>query len=317
MNEAQVAAAGVWLDQYAAQSEQLKERAAATLQGAWMGFAAWYDTAAVMALSREMAEVSMSAQQTMAGLAAEYVRQLLVVLDAPPPTSRVPTPAVRNGADLRLVHSRPAEQFRRAIATGADPDDALDLASQRAANLARTDLSLVERDVEHRQLEDAGVQRYRRVIRPELSESGSCGLCVVAADRIYRVRELMPIHPPHCKCKTMAIVGADDPGIRLNREDLERLYAAAGSTSGDDLKRIRVTVNEHGELGPILSRAGHDFRRQRDVPLERDPARAARMLEKTVPVLQRLEERAAAGEDVAGPLTYQQNLVERLRRIAA
>ncbi len=115
----------------------------------------------------------------------------------------------------------------------------------------------------------------------------------------------------------MAIVGDEDPGVRINREDLERLYAAAGSTSGDDLKRIRVTVNEHGELGPILSAADDSFRDQQQVSLEQDPARAARMLEKTLPTLEELQRRAGAGEDVSGPLKYQQDLIERLRRIAA
>lgn len=317
MTEEQLAAAAVWLDQYAAASERLKENAGEYLRTGWLTFEAWYSTAAVMAHARAMSEVSTLAQQQIAGLAAEYVRQLLAVLGAPAPVRRPDQPTVRNGADLQLVHSRPAETYKRAIAIGVEPEDAVDRATSRALGLVRTDLSLVEREVEQGQMEQAGIQRFRRVIRPELSESGSCGLCVVASDRIYHVKDLMPIHPPWCKCKTMPITEAEDPGVRINREDLERLYAAAGSTSGDDLKRIRVKVNQHGELGPILGEARDSFRNQKQVPLEADPARAARMLEKTLPVLERLERRAGTGEDVSGPLAYQQGLVERLRRIAA
>jgi hypothetical protein len=162
---------------------------------------------------------------------------------------------------------------------------------------------------------ELGVKRYRRVLRPELSVTGSCGLCIAASDRIYRVRELMPIHPPSCKCTTLPIVGDDDPGRSLNRVDLDRLYAEAGSTAAADLRRTRYKVNEHGEFGPVLTRAGDSFRGPGNVPLENDPERAARMLEKILPVLDSLEVRAAAGEDVTGPLIYQRELAERLREI--
>lgn len=318
MDSEQLAAAAVWVDQYAAASEDLKDRADQVVRAAWLAFDGWYDTAAVTALATQMADVSLAAQQTSTGLASEYVRRVLDVLQVRIPGSpRIRTPQVRGGADLRLVHSRPAEAFRKAVATGSAPEEALDRAVERAGNLTRSDLSLVERQVEQTQLEHAGIQRFRRVIRPELSESGSCGLCVVASDRIYTIRELMPIHPPHCKCKTMPITETDDPGLRINQDDLKRIYEAAGSTSGDDLKRVRIQVNEHGELGPVLARGGDSFRSQRQVPLEKDPARAARMLEKTLPVLDDLEKRAAAGADVTGPLTYQQQLVERLRNITA
>lgn len=319
MDEEQVAAAAVWVDQYAAASERLKTRAEQVMAAAWLSFDGWYDTDLVTGLARQLAGVSTDAQQAATGLASEYVRQVLGVMEWKPVlTTRSARPRpVREGLPLDLVYTRPAETFRKAVATGTQEQEALEQAVQRATGLVRTDLSLVERQVEQEQAELAGISRYRRVIRPELSESGSCGLCVAASDRIYTVRELMPIHPPHCKCKTMPIVGDDDPGVRINEDDLKRLYAAAGSTSGDDLKRVRVTVNEHGELGPVLSRKGDAFRSKQQVPLEQDPPRAARMLTKTLPVLEDLESRAAAGEDVAGPLRYQRDLVEKLRRIAA
>ena len=324
MDEEQVAAAAVWVDQYAAASEQLKDQLAALLRAAWFDFDDWYSPTAVGDLGRQMADLSVAAQQQATGAAIEYVTQVLAVLDQAPTarTPRVRTPEVRNGADLRLVHTRPAETFRKAIATGTDVEAAVLQAVDRAANLGRTDLSLVERQVERAQLEAAGVKGYRRVIRPELSESGSCGLCIVASDRIYKTSDLLPIHPPHCKCKTMPIVGTNDPGLRINADDLRRLYDAAGrepgesSTRGEDLKRIRVTVNQHGELGPVLTRKGHEFRSQRQVPLEKDPDRARRMLEKVAPVLADLERRARAGEDVSGPLGYQRDLADKLRRIA-
>jgi hypothetical protein len=51
-------------------------------------------------------------------------------------------------------------------------------------------------------------------------------------------------------------------------------YAAAArpggrgpSTSGDDLKKIRVTVNEHGEYGPVLTYTGQKFTGPDDIQL--------------------------------------------------
>lgn len=97
---------------------------------------------------------------------------------------------------------------------------------------------------------------YRRVVRPELSKEGPCGLCVVAATNWYTVDKLKPIHNL-CKCVAVPVVKDADPGFGWNQEDLRKnldlMYGAAGgSTYGKDLKRIRVKITEHGELGPIL-----------------------------------------------------------------
>lgn len=97
---------------------------------------------------------------------------------------------------------------------------------------------------------------YRRVIRPELSMHGTCGLCVVAATNWYTIEDLKPIHNL-CKCVTIPVVSGNDPGFGWNQEDLRRnldtIYGAAGGTTyGKSLKRLRVKITEHGELGPIL-----------------------------------------------------------------
>jgi hypothetical protein len=305
-----------WLAQQTAVSERLRENAAAAAEAAWAGFDSWYDTAAVTALGAELASLSTSAQQTTTGAVALYVDTVVGLISGTAQTlSTPPVPEIRGGVDLKLVHTRPAEAFKQAIATGSPEDKALDLAVNRGANLMRTDVALTERVATTRRYQQTGTKRYRRIVRPELSESGSCGLCIAASTRIYKVSQLMPIHPPWCKCRSMPLAGDVDPGALINEADLDALYAAAGSTAAADLTGVRVKVNQHGELGPVLSRAGDEFRSKAKVALEDDPDRAARMLVHVLPTLQRLEERAAAGEDVAGPLTYQRALAARLRRI--
>lgn len=306
------AEAAAWVTAYAAQADALKEATAQTAEAAWLSFDGWYNAALVAALAKEMSELSSAAQDTIAGLAAEYMTQTAgAVAGIVIPQPRSVRSEIRNGAPLRLVHHRPAEAYKKAVATGSTHAEALVKAGIRARGLAFTDLSLQARNAQQTILDLAGITTFRRVIRPELSKTGTCGMCIVAADQIYHSGDLMPLHPPWCNCVTMPIIGDQDPGRQMNREDLDQLYADAGSNRADDLRKTRYTVNQHGEFGPVLTKAGDHFRGPDKVALENDPDRAARMLAQTLPVLERLE--AAGGP--AGPLAYQRDLVAKLRRI--
>jgi hypothetical protein len=302
------------VQQYAASAQQLRVDTGAEAQAAWEQFDAWYDPAAVAAVAASVVALSAAAQDVTAGISQQFVASTVALLRGSkvdiPRATRVP---LRNGADPILVNMRTAARFKRAIATGADPQQAIALALQRSQSLTATDLALTNRNEQNALLKALGVTGYRRVIHPELAtKTGTCGLCIVAADRIYHTGELMPIHPPSCNCTVMPIVGDLDPGKTMNEIDLRRLYRDAGSNKAEDLRTTRYQVNEHGEFGPYLSKASDNFRGPDKVALEDDPARAARMLEQTLPVLQRLE--AAGGP--AGPLEYQRELVARLQRIA-
>ena len=70
----------------------------------------------------------------------------------------------------------------------------------------------------------------------------------------------MPMHN-RCKCTVAPIVGSNDPGLKLNSDDLMTIYKAAGKTSGrdystsaTDLTKLRVKVVNNSELGPVLLR---------------------------------------------------------------
>jgi hypothetical protein len=316
MDERVLTEVAEWLTRFTVSTERVKTAAESTIRGMWASVDDWYNEPLITSLAAEAAEMSLASQQTVAGATSQYVSMVTGLLsDKVQPIPALRLPAVRRGADLKVVHSRPAEEYRRAIATGRSPNEALSQALGRAGGLAVTDLSLTQRQAQDRMMQALGVTQYRRVVRPELSESGTCGLCIAASDRMYNVGTLLPIHPPHCKCVTMPVVDGVDPGRSLNSEDLKQLYTDAGSTKAEDLKRTRYKVNEHGEFGPIIGRAQDSFRGPRSVALEDDPDRAQRMLDKTLPVLDSLETRAAAGEDVTGPLGYQRELVARLRRI--
>lgn len=158
------------------------------------------------------------------------------------------------------VFERAAETYRYERSIGKDHTAATKAADTRIAKTVDNNLILSARIAAQQTLvrvaeKDERIIGYRRIIHPELSvKTGVCGLCVAASDRIYKLKELQPIHGG-CNCSVAAVTTAHDPGHSLNEQDLKRLYVhAGGGTSGRGLKRIRYTVIDHHELGPVLTR---------------------------------------------------------------
>lgn len=187
----------------------------------------------------------------------------------------------RNGVSPMEVYARPAKEYRWTFAREQARPDADRLARRAARDRlhriveadARVVQDRVQRDT-YRQASNS-VTAYRRVIHPELSETGVCGLCVAASTRVYTLSEMKPIHN-NCKCQTMPILAGQDRGWELNEADLATLYGLAGGTtsgySSDSkgerrkrtgrvynpegargLKAVRFKVAEHSELGKILA----------------------------------------------------------------
>lgn len=222
------------------------------------------------------------------------------------------------------VYGRVADGARYdQVVNGADEVKARERALVRIGAAAHTDVTLAVRAQYERALKDGRTVRadgWRRILRPELSQSGPCGLCVVAADRIYRRGDLLPIHD-RCVCEVLPIMGDLDPGLFLNQDDLAAVYAAAGSTGGGKreggaLKNIRVALTEHGELGPVLTRADQHFRGMQQVAKTRSTDRRHQVeaqldaLEKT---FERLIARRRAGENVDRSYEWQSNAIDKLR----
>ncbi len=168
--------------------------------------------------------------------------------------------------DAELIEQELAEARRRGL--------------ERALVAAAADVQLAEREGVRQALEKApaNVTGYRRVIHPELSSSGVCGLCIAAADREYKKAELLPIHD-RCVCSVSPVIdGEVDFGDALNAEDITELYkrvlaeakphttrevkdadgkvikksTTSTKTGRESLSKVRFKVDEHGELGPYL-----------------------------------------------------------------
>jgi hypothetical protein len=266
-----------WVDQFAGASEQLRIRLTTAVLATYGGVN-FYSAAEVATAAQAAAATSNTNAAEAAGLAAQYVAvtSSLIAGDALPAPTLV-LPALRNGTDMTQVYSRPAKLFRRLRSQGVDPTTAFQRAMAYAAQITDTNVTLAQREAYQQTLlrleRAAGITGYRRIVHPELARTGSCGLCIVASDNVYHTSQLLPIHGG-CNCTVLPIVGALDPGNSLNNMTLGDFYAAAArpggrgpSTSGDDLKKIRVTVNEHGEYGPVLTYTGQKFTGPDDIQL--------------------------------------------------
>lgn len=154
------------------------------------------------------------------------------------------------------VWERPVSEYRNARNKGDSHQEAMLKTLARVRQLADADVRMANRERAARVYEAAspqGVIGYRRIIHPELSRTGTCGLCLVAADRLYSTKELYPLHD-NCKCETLPVTNTSDPGLKLNRDDLDYIYSVAGGNTASKLSNTRISEYVSGERGPTLAR---------------------------------------------------------------
>jgi hypothetical protein len=265
------------VDTYAAQQASIVSELLRLLLQLWLPFTWWGRPDMVNAAAAQSAVYVDVATRRARRLSRAFMLQQLRLLDAEPATlPPIEDTYERGGTPIVEVYKRPARQLEHLIRqeqktierkTGAVPaipdvitDEMMRSFEERLTSLVEDDVAATVRDEAQKVMWSAPqVVGYRRVIHPEFSKTGTCGLCVVASSRFYTKSELMPLHDK-CKCTISPITKTQDLGLRLNDADLARIYEAAGSTYAEDLKRITVQVREHGELGPILRKRGDNFR---------------------------------------------------------
>lgn len=205
------------------------------------------------------------------------------------------------------VYGRLADHYRFLVSSHAKSEaEALKVITQRGEIMADTDIALADRaqvNAFFTQRKPKSAVGYRRVLHPELgSGDPPCGLCVVAANQVYRYEELMPLHA-RCRCTVAAVGSVDDPGLQINKDDLTKIYETAKGTGAKQLKTVRIEINEHGELGPVLTYASQRFRGPREYARtqSRDlEVRTANQLEEFEEQLEGLLDRRSAGDETLG-----------------
>lgn len=229
----------------------------------------WWNDAVTQGVAAELTSRHMAFVERMRRLGAQYADIMLHLVNTD--ASRTPLPAyevVRDNTDPWKVALRPVETYRDFSVKNPEyrpkawdnldkdvrksVDLWLEQSKKRLEELTETDSGLILRKVTLDRYRGAGITRYRRIIHPELSRTGTCGLCVAAAGRVYTIKELMPLHS-RCNCTVLPIKAGQDPGLKLTDRDLDRLYAEAGSTKRNDLMNTRVLTVTNNEIGPVLS----------------------------------------------------------------
>jgi hypothetical protein len=261
----------VLVDRYAAEQASLIETLLRILLGVWFEFGWWGRPDMVNAAAAASAVHVDAATRRARRMSRAFVLRQLELLNATPTDlPDIEDAYPRSGSSIVEVYQRPARQtehlIRERIKREPDTagwkvtDEEWAHFKERLSTIVSDDLAAVARDEATKVLRASpAIIGYRRVLHPEFSQTGPCGLCIVAADRFYTKGELLPLHG-NCKCTISPVTKTQDLGLQLNADDLARIYAAAGSTYAEDLKRITVQVRENGELGPILTRQGENFR---------------------------------------------------------
>lgn len=269
MAEPRLATVTSLVDAQAAARARLSAAARAAVVSRLLSGGRWWDSAAITAMATQMVRMVEATQRQAAAVTDAYLARVASEIAG----SRIGPVGVgaalklaelRGGTPHRDVYGRLADQYRWLLSSGKSADLAQRMVVRRAEQLAEMDVSLAVRDQSRRFMVVRRVDGYRRVVHPELSAGGVCGLCIVASDRVYKADILMPIHE-HCRCEAMPIINGVDPGRTLNGQELDAFYRAAGSNRAKDLKRTRYVVREHGELGPVLTNADHSFRGPEDL----------------------------------------------------
>jgi hypothetical protein len=309
----------------AAARQQATDLAVSAAVNQFQGLSDWWSDQAVAKAVRALLGAVEAAQRQAAATTGAYLTR---AGSASAGRTLRQAPVLRDVGSLRgrsvthqRVYERIAEGYRwQVVAEGLSEDVAAQRAVRRAEVVADDDVTLAMRHQARQWMADHDeADGYRRIIHPELSRGGTCGLCVAASDRVYHRKDLLPIHG-RCHCEVLPIVHGQDPGEGLNQDALAILYqAAGGTTAAAALKQTRYQIGEHGELGPVLTVKGQHFRGKRQVDAARssDPVkRAEAELAALRPTYARLRERAAGGENVSRPLAWQRDRIAQLERVA-
>ncbi len=229
----------------------------------------WWNDAVTLGAASRAARFEMAFLEAVGRLGVSYADAMLGMADVPTggayDTAYV---APRQGTTPLWVMERVADTYRGMAVQSPSlrPDswdglDGADLSTvtgwlraslDRLEDIANTDAQLTAHRIALGRFEQKGVTQYRRVIHPELSKTGTCGLCAVASTRTYHTSALMPLHS-NCKCGVAPITTANDVGKDISEADLKRFYQLAGGNTADELKDIRLQVQTNGELGPVLA----------------------------------------------------------------
>lgn len=175
------------------------------------------------------------------------------------PLGAIDTNALR-GVDPAEVYARPYVTVRTELSNDKALDAAVRMGASRLSDLVATDMQLAKTHTTRNVFSNTeGVRGYIRT----LSGPENCAMCFVASTQRYHTEDLMPIHPG-CDCGVEEIVDTGEQVIaperlRAAHEAVEDRFNVSDSAARNPDYRKLILVQEHGELGPVLTVRGHHF----------------------------------------------------------
>lgn len=256
----------------------LVQQAISLADNAVRDFSGWYDTDKITGWATSLSRNLESLQRGLARSTDAYLARYASAASGKRvrPVGSIDVTALRKDITHPGVYGRAADSYRYQqhlldqialeLSRGLKPsppklDDPLQAAANRVKTAVDLDAQLVVRNQSARFMQEQHtVLGWRRVIHPERSKGGTCGLCAAASTRMYPRGELMPIHAG-CSCVPTPVLPGEDVAAEMNKVDLGQLYTdSGGGTDSASLKRTRYGVSEHGELGPVLHAYGQPIR---------------------------------------------------------
>lgn len=262
-------------DAYQTLSGRLIDAAGNQAKERFLNLGSWRDDDVPMfidATVRDMTAVKTQAAKLATGFYREIAKLEGEKFVAPAITAeQLSTSALRNGADLVQVYSRPFVTLRTALSQDKSMTQALEEAALRVEDIMRTEVQLARRSAGLLSRgRNSNIVGYVRV----LSGAENCALCYVASTQRYHSGDLQPIHN-NCDCGEMPIYGTTDVGQVIDEERLDAVHASIAERFGVSDRAARtvdyskITIHEHGELGPVLTVEGQNFTGPSDLPPRR------------------------------------------------
>ncbi|GGQ81244.1 hypothetical protein [Streptomyces flaveolus] len=255
-------------ERYDSMSQSLRDRLITFVLDAFDSLGSYRDADAAVFIERVL-PVVLAAQQTMGQITDAYLAAMVADMlgGAAAPVGVQLDEALR-GVDPAEVYHRPFVTMYSALAAGHDYAASLGEARTRLLSITETDLQLARTHAARQSMTRSGAKFFRR----RLTGSKNCALCVIASTQRYRVENLMPIHPG-CHCKPEPLPGNRDPGQIIDEDLLKEAHDAVAKGIGTsdaggrapDYREVIVT-RQHGEYGPLLAVARHEFTGPDDIP---------------------------------------------------
>lgn len=256
---------------------QLDQNAAAVLAGLWARLPDHSNRGRDQFI-REFVPVLLATQGAVASLTDAYLAAVVsemaskVILPVGVPAEIATGAGVRNGVPPEIEYQRPFETVWYELSKGKDQPAAVAAGLNRAKAMVMTDVQLARTNAARHVLSrigpKTGIAGYRRV----LTSLRACELCQIASTQRYHISDLMPIHN-RCTCGIAPIHAGEDPGQVID----QGLMHPEAESVGENAKGVPVfehnfvtfpglTVHQHGEIGPVLTVKGQEFRGPSDIP---------------------------------------------------